>query len=539
MTIDPDDLDDELDDELDYKPDIEELTYVDGWSPSPLPRAPSITELYWDEMGETYWECDAENNLNDIGGFESNWEAMCSWRTANGYDKADFHPDYLKEPYDTDPHEELSLVAGWIPVTEDMGGADCLYLYWHDESDTFWTWDNWSGDWSDIGYFDTFEEAKSAWCNDYSIPDLDNLDQIDEDELGENDPPNGFEYLSERGLWVRTSAIVDCGLIECFDGETSLLRVETSYYRGQVGSLDCAHYFGEFDSESELREKNTVWVREEREAAAAKAAVTAAEAVMAERAAAITAAAAKSDRATADAAASVAKDAAAIAAAGAAAEPATPEYLNLPTTTGPSQLLSPIKLAQSFVLYPKPKPTILEKVGAVVLGYENIVVLCSRLEEGVVMVDRIYCEKLDRDRDKDNIWETWLQPRESVDRWVVAGGSWWDFLQSEGSIRVSEMAPVEELLDDELDRRGDPQKLVEPFDLGLLRFRREDKDNPHIRSTVRRLAGLTDRGHHWVPRGNFHKPVLMQPHRRIDATGIPVREWWGDLPVALTLAATG
>ncbi len=534
MTIDPDELDDELDD----KPAIEDLTYVDGWSPSPLPLAPSITELYWDEMGETYWECDAEKNLNNIGGFDSNWEAMCSWRTTNGYDKADFHPDYLSEPgyRCVDEIEELVLIDSWYP--SGGMGAGLSELYWHKESDTYWDY----GDGICNGKSEDYEsstEEEINWRTLSGYPDLDNRDQIHGEELGENNPPNGFEYLPERELWVRTSAIVDCGLIECFDGETSLLRVDTSYYRGQVDPLDCAHYFGEFDSESELREKNTVWVREEREAAAAKAAITAAEAVMAERAAAITAAAAKSDRATADAAASVAKDAAAIAAAGAAAEPATPEYLNLPTTTGPSQLLSPIKLAQSFVLYPKPKPTILEKVGAVVLGYENIVVLCSRLEEGVVMVDRIYCEKLDRDRDKDNIWETWLQPRESVDRWVVAGGSWWDFLQSEESIRVSEMAPVEELLDDELDRRGDPQKLVEPFDLGLLRFRREDKDNPHIRSTVRRLAGLTDRGHHWVPRGNFHKPVLMQPHRRIDATGIPIREWWGDLPVALTLAATG
>ena len=174
-----------------------------------------------------------------------------------------FQPSDLEEP-----HEELEVIAGWIPVSDSFAGPDIIRLYWHEKTNTFWTWDNWSGAWDDFGDFARWETAAAVWRARH-LPDFSSRTWVHGDELGENEPDweftNIFEWIESLYCYVRSVAVVDCGVIESAYSDCHLLRVGPRYLLGTTDYLEGAKFLGNFESDSAAREHHANKVRSEQE----------------------------------------------------------------------------------------------------------------------------------------------------------------------------------------------------------------------------------------------------------------------------------
>jgi len=136
-----------------------------------------------------------------------------------------------------DPSEEMAAVASWIN-TSDTGAH--LILYRH--GDRYWAWNDWSG-YVEFGRHESEETAISEWATRFSVPSFDDVDWLDFYDVGENEPPDGFEWVDQAGGFIRTDAITPV--------ENSpvpgLHRFRTFYFLADSGPLraedDCLGHF--------------------------------------------------------------------------------------------------------------------------------------------------------------------------------------------------------------------------------------------------------------------------------------------------------
>ena len=319
-------------------------------------------------------------------------EAPRDWNTP-----MTFHPNNL-----ANPHEKLLLLDCATPVTNSAGAADKIRLYWSEEDETFWAWNNFSDDWEQFGEYDTLEAAKTAWRAYHSIPAYSGRDWIPAEELGKGWPSSEFtdvfEYVQSLHMYVRSEIVVYCGIIESEDSDLRhLLRVGKAYFRSTDDSIESATYLGEFDDDT-----------------AAKAAV-----------------------------------------------PPTPKYFNLPSRKQPGKLLDPAKLAQAFVVRPSTAPPLVKPLGIVLFGTEGLVVWCARTKQKEVFVNMVLFDKHNPSRQEQQ--QNRSISKDLPDHWLVSHTAFKEsgtgkILNEDEVLRYGDPRQLVDLFDQGLLRFFTPQK---------------------------------------------------------------------------------
>ena len=99
-----------------------------------------------------------------------------------------------------DPFEMLTTVDSWIPVNA-MADLVSLCRY----GDRYWGWSDWSG-FVEFGRHESEANALAKWRSHFSVPSFNGVDWIDGDDIGENEPPDGFEWVEEDYGFRRVDA---------------------------------------------------------------------------------------------------------------------------------------------------------------------------------------------------------------------------------------------------------------------------------------------------------------------------------------------
>lgn len=98
-----------------------------------------------------------------------------------------------------DAAEQMEEVARWL-FDGSMGSDGSIWLLRHGRS--YWSLSD-SRDWSDLGDFADDDAAEVVWRREQGVPSFDDVDEISVEDLGENDPPEGFSFDEKAGVYMR------------------------------------------------------------------------------------------------------------------------------------------------------------------------------------------------------------------------------------------------------------------------------------------------------------------------------------------------